>query len=334
MSFARTPGDAALLRRRSLPAGAVVAMREMRDGWPVRTVLWPGRADGPGSILFITGRGDFLEKYCETFHDLTDAGWGVATFDWRGQGLSGRQGDDLMKGHSPGFDNWLGDLDELIGWFRESLPGPWFAVAHSMGGHLLQRHLAGENGEFSRAVLLSPMLGVKAPPLGPFLARLLARFMVRIGRGGAYVPGGGPYRKGTPNLRRQRLLTTDPDRYADEGWWIERNPALALGSVTFGWLNATFVSLRALFSPSPGAVVTGEGADLTPMLQRITTPMLIMIATDDRLVDNGVTRRAQALMPYARLEEVPRAGHELLREVGPVRARVLARVTAFLRSGT
>ncbi len=331
MSADALTGDAALMRRRTLPAGGVVAMRAMRDGWPVRTAVWSGRADGPGSILFITGRGDFMEKYCETFHDLTDAGWGVATFDWRGQGLSGRQGDDPMKGHSPGFDNWLGDLDELAGWYRESLAGPWFAVAHSMGGHLLQRHLAGENGEFERAVLLSPMLGVRAPPLGPFLARLMARLMVRLGRGQAYVPGGGPYVKGVPGSYRQRLLTTDPDRYSDEGWWVEQVPALALGSVTFGWLDAAFASLRALFSPPPGTRGTGEGSDVTPMLQRITTPMLIIIPDDDRLVDNDATRRAQALMPYARIEEVAGAGHELLREAAPVRARVLARVTAFLR---
>ena len=305
----------------------------MRDGWPVRTLLCPPRPGGPGSILFITGRGDFMEKYCETFHDLTEAGWGVASFDWRGQGLSGRQGDDPMKGHSPGFENWLSDLDELIGWFEASLPRPWFAVAHSMGGHLLQRHLAGENGEFTRAVLLAPMLGVSARPLGPWLARLLARIMVRLGRGGSYVPGGGPYVKGTAGSHRQKLLTTDPERYVDEGWWVEQVPALALGSVTYGWLDAAFRSLRALFSPPPGTHGTGEGANRLPMLQRITTPMLILIPEHDQLVDNAVTRRVRDLMPYARLEEIPVAAHELLREAGPIRARVLARVVRFLKEG-
>ncbi len=325
----------------------------MRDGWPVRTLLCPPREaearlspahkeapllppahkEAPGSILFITGRGDFMEKYCETFHDLVDAGWGVASFDWRGQGLSGRLGDTAMKGHSPGFDNWLSDLDEMIGWFEASLPRPWFAVAHSMGGHLLQRHLAGENGEFRRAVLLSPMLGVAAWPLGPTLARWLARLMVRLGFGGAFIPGGGPYVTGVAGSRRQRLLTSDPERHADEGWWVEQVPALALGSVTYGWLDAAFRSLAALFSPPPAAHGTGEGTNRRPMLQRITTPMLILIPEHDGLVDNRVTRRTRGLMPLTRLEEVPGAGHELLREAGPVRARVLARLVRFLREG-
>ena len=42
---------------------------------------------------------------------------------------------------------------------------------------------------------------------------------------------------------------------------------------------------------------------------------------------------AQAQMPYARLEEFPGAGHELLREASDIRARVLARVTTFLETG-
>ncbi len=323
----------ALARRRTLPAGGTAAMRTMRDGWPVRTLLWPGRADGPGSLLFLTGRGDFAEKYCETFHDLVDAGWGVATFDWRGQGLSGRQGDTPMRGHSPGFENWLADLDELVAWYQASLPRPWHAVAHSMGGHILQRHLAGENGEFSRAALLSPMLGVSARPLGPWLARRLARLMVGLGLGGRYVPGGRDYVPGEAGSVRQKLLTSDPERYSDEGWWVGQNPALALGSVTYGWLDAAFRSLATLFSPPPGLRGTGEGAASQPLLQRITTPMLILIPATDGLVDNDVTRRAQSLMPYARLEEVACGGHELLREASDIRAQVLARLLAFLESG-
>ncbi len=310
-------------------------MRTMRDGWAVRTAFWPGNdpESGKGSILFLTGRGDFMEKYAETLHDLVDAGWGVATFDWRGQGLSGRQGDDAMKGHSPGFENWLGDLDELIAWFQASLPRPWYAVAHSMGGHLLQRHLAGENCEFTRAVLLAPMLGVSARPLGAPVARLLARTAVWLGFGGHYVPGGGPYKQGTAGSERQSLLTSDPARYLDEAWWVTENPALALGNITYGWLDAAFRSLTWIFSAPKGAHGTGEGAHRRPMLQRITTPMLILIPVNDGLVDNDITRSAQHLMPYARLEEIPDAAHELLRELPAIRTAVLVRLLDFLKQG-
>ena len=326
---------AALSRRRTLPPGGHVVLQPMADGWPVRSLYWPAKQNGPGSILLLTGRADFAEKYAETLHDLIDAGWGVATFDWRGQGRSGRVGDDSMKGDAPagGFDRWLADLDTLIGWFHRVLPPPWFAIGHSMGGHLLLRHLAGENCEFERAVLLAPMLGVSARPLGAPLARLLARLMVGLGLGHRYVAGGGPRLPREPGSARQLLLTTDPERYGDEGWWVEQNPALALGSSTWGWLAAAFASLDALLKPPRGLRGTGEGARRVPALQRITTPVLVLVAEPDGLVDNAITRNAVATMAHATLEAVPGAGHELLREASDIRARVLARVTDFLQTG-
>lgn len=323
--------DAALIRRWTLPEGAVFETRVMADGWRLRTVFWPGNPAGPGSILFLTGRGDFIEKYAETFHDLVDAGWGVMSFDWRGQGLSGRLGDTAMKGHSPGFDIWLSDLDTVTGRFQAIMPKPWFAIGHSLGGHLLLRHLAGENREFTRAVLLAPMLGVSARPLGAPLARRIAHWLTRLGRGGRFVWRGGPYVPGTAGSVRQRLLTSDAERYLDESWWIAQTPALALGSVTWGWLAAAFASLDVLLKPPVRLRGTGEGADARPRLQRITTPVLVLVPESDGLVDGEITRDAVSRMPSATLEEVAATGHELLREASDIRARVLARVTDFLQ---
>ena len=301
-------------RRHGLPAGGKQQVRAMRDGWPVRTIFWPGRDPARGAILLLNGRGDFVEKYAETIHDLIDAGWGVASFDWRGQGLSGRMGDTPEKGHADSFEPWLADLDELTGWFHTALPGPWFAMAHSMGGHLLLRRLADGGGGFGRVVLLSPMLGMLTPPVAPMLARTMARAMVLLGRGGRYVRGGGPRIKAAPGSGRQLLLTSDPERYGDEAWWTAQNPVLSIGSPTYGWLAAAFRSLDRLFAG----------------LRRVGTPLLILIPADDRLVDNSATRRAHTLLPGAALVAIPGAGHELLREASDTRAQVLARATACL----
>lgn len=305
-----------LARRHSLPAGGTIAMQAMADGWMVRTLLWPGRDAAKGSILFLIGRGDFAEKYAETFHDLVDAGWGVATFDWRGQGLSGRMGDAPEKGHAVSFDPWVSDLAEIAAWAHRVLPGRWYAVAHSMGAHLLLRFLAGGGGGFDRAVLLSPMLGMLAPPIGPRLARILAWVMVATGCGGGYVAGGGPRIKAAAGSDRQTLLTSDAARYGDEAWWTEQEPRFSMGSATYGWLSAAFGSVAKLF---------GGG------LARVKLPMLVMIPAADRLVDNSATRRAMAIFPAAQLVVIEGAGHELLREADAVRASVLTRVTAFLQ---
>lgn len=302
----------ALARRRSLPAGGTVAMRTMADGWPVRTAIWPGSDPGRGSILLLTGRGDFIEKYAETLHDLVDAGWSVATCDWRGQGLSGRLGDAPEKGHCNSFEPWVADLGELAAWFRVELPGPWFAIAHSMGGHLLLRHLASHSDDFDRVALLSPMLGMLAPPLGPRAAALAARIKVRLGQGGDYVAGGGPRIKAAPGSARQTLLTSDPDRYGDEAWWAEQVPAVSMGSPTWGWLDAAFASLQRL---------RGQ-------LSVVKTPLLILVPSQDWLVDNAATRGAAEVLG-ATVEVIAGAGHELLREADARRAAVLAQIVEF-----
>ncbi len=291
-------------------------MLAMRDGWPVRVMHWDRRADGPGSLLLVSGRGDFIEKNCLALHELVDAGWGVATFDWRGQGRSGRIGVDPMKGDSPGFDVWRDDLGEIIAWAGARLPAPLQIIAHSMGGHLLVRHLAAGRGGVGRAVLTSPMLGLMAPPFGPWVARWLAALMVGVGRGGAYVLGGGPYRAGAAGEVRQRMLTSDADIHGDEGWWIAQDPALAIGSVTWRWLADAFASLDALAAaPKPGV----------PLL--ITSPEL------DSLVDPAATR-ARAVAWGAELASFAGAGHELLRETDHIRHAVLARMTNFLCEGS
>jgi lysophospholipase len=306
-----------LLRRRTLPAGGALHYRLLRDGWPVRTMRWPAR-EGQATLMLITGRGDFIEKYAETIHDLVDAGWGVATFDWRGQGLSRRVGKTPMHGHTPGFDIWVADLAELLDWAGE---GPAVnVVAHSMGGHLVLRHLAAGGIGIARAALLSPMTGVAARPLGPVVARLVAGWQVRRGHGGDYVWGGGPWRQGQPGERRQYWLTSSTERYVDESWWVGQFPGLALGSVTWGWLDQAFIGNAALAAPG--------------VPEAIEVPVLALVPDRDALVDSAATQRLVARIPGAACEHFANAGHELLREAEPLRSAVLQRILNFLSQAT
>lgn len=284
----------------------------MRDGWPVRTLRWPAR-DGRPSVLLITGRADFIEKYAETIHDLVDAGWGVVSFDWRGQGLSRRLGKTPQHGASPGFDLWLDDLADLIDWAGDGMPVP--VMAHSMGGHLLLRYLAAGGSGVARAAVLAPMTGLAVRPLGPLLGRWLAGLFVALGKGGDYVWGGGPWEPGRPGERRQQWLTGSLERYADESWWIGEYPPLALGSVTWGWLDDAFSSCAALAAPG--------------VPEAISVPTLALVPERDALVDSAATRRLMARVPGGAFANYPGAGHELLRESEPLRGQVLARILAF-----
>jgi lysophospholipase len=297
--MARVTETEALQRRRSLPVGGMIEPLMMADGWPLRTARWEGSR---GSIMFITGRGDFFEKYSEALHDWTDAGWAVATFDWRGQGGSGRLGKTAGHGHLDDFALLRTDLVAIFDWFHKTMPGPHFAVAHSMGGHLLLQHLAAQPQALVRAVLLAPMMGISASPLGPAAAGRLARLMVALGRGQEWVLGAGPYGQGAD--KRQPLLTSDAARYADERWWVAQHPELAIGGISWGWLAAAFASMK--------------------LLRPVETPLLVLMAQTEALVDNAATRR---MFPDAQI--VAGAAHEIIRERHVVRQRAMKMIEAF-----
>lgn len=305
-----------LIRRRTLPPAARWEMLAI-DGWPVRTARWPTTGAAAGSILFVGGRADFIEKYGEAYWTWRDEGFGVATFDWRGQGRSGRLGRDAHAGHGD-FARWTDDLDAIAGWFVATMPAPHFIVAHSMGGHLALRHLARGRSPFGRAVLLAPMLGIHLAATAPRLVRGLADAATRLGFGRRYAPLQHGYGDWQQRPERQALLTDSGDRFADEHWWIAGDPALALGGTTFGWLASAFASIDTLFAPG--------------VLEAIATPTLILVGEHERLVDLAAIRAAAARLPNVDLQILAGGRHELLRELDAVRTDTHQRILRFLKA--
>ncbi len=299
--------------RHPLPATARVETVAMRDGWPVRTVAIDPEGPARGTLLFQGGRGDFVEKYAEALGDWAARGWRVRSFDWRGQGLSGRLGRDATTGHADDFAPWVGDLAELARRWRVE-GEPFVLIGHSMGGHLVLRALVEGAVAADAAVLVAPMIGTRGPPAA--VGRWVAAVLARLGR-----PDRPAWRRnekpGHVVGGRQSLLTHDDARYADEMWWREHRPELVVGPPSWSWLAAAYRSSLASFAPA--------------RLARVTTPVLILNALADRLVDPRATVRAAGRLPNAELIDYGDASaHEILREVDPVRDHALATIDRFL----
>lgn len=297
--------------RRTRPDGAAFTHWAARDGWPIRRMDWrqPAGVAARGSLLFVNGRGDFIEKYLEIYGVWHGAGWNVTAFDWRGQG--GSRGD-IPDGNLSDFAPWIDDLDALLADWRAGMPGPHVAVSHSMGAHLLLRLLVERHPALDAAVLIAPMMRVNSKPIPPVVAPWLAGLASRLGwrdRPLAKAPTHGP--------RRQRALTGgSPERYEDETWWWGEEPGFNIGTPSWGWLNASYRSAARSFTAEK--------------LGAVETPVLILATEIDRLVAIGAVRRAARLLPHATLHVYPDAAHEILREADPVRLDALARIDAFL----
>ena len=302
--------------RRTLPAGASLGTWRAPDGWRFRTFDWPAAGAARGSILFQCGRGDFFEKYLESFAHWHAAGWRITSIDWRAQAGSGRGTDQPHVGHIQDYARYIDDLGAYWAEWSQGADGPRVAFGHSMGGHLILRAMAEGVIVPDAAVLVAPMLGLHSP-VGPRLGEAFARLMGSLG------DSARPAWKGNerPNTRfsRQQLLTHDDSRYADEVWWQAQNPQLITGPPSWNWVIQGFASTRLLRT--------------SPALATMATPVLMLVAEADQLVDPKAALAVAATLPDARVIRFgAESAHEVLREADPVRNRALDEIDKFLDS--
>lgn len=309
--------------RRTIPAGAIQDMVAARDGWPRRRIrLAPTGGEGAGgaarrgTLLFLGGRADHYEKYLESLMHWADAGWAVHSIDWRGQGGSGRNAPESNVGHVDRYARWVDDLSDDWAALCAQGASPRVIVAHSMGGHLTLRALVERRIAPAAVVLLSPMLGF-ARRLPIAFGRAMAGAMERWR--GADAPAWTIPADGERGIvpARAAALTGDAARYADEGWWQEQRPELALGPGSWRWVSEAYASFAAM---------EAKGA-----LEGVTTPVLLLGAEADALVSAQAIRRAGVRLPGAETHLYPPpAAHELLRETDAVRDDAMRRIAAFL----
>lgn len=302
-------------RRRSPPPGWQELRIRMDDGWMVRTGGAGPAAPPRGTILLVNGRGDFIEKTWESMRDFAERGFATVSFDWRGQGKSGRLGDGAEPCHADGFDRLLADAVALLDGPWAQLPQPLFIAGHSMGGHMTARLLGLRQQRFAKAALLAPMLGIQSGPLPPAMIRRLVRLMIGRGRARRYAFGQGGYGPRMQSPLRQGRLTGSTERFADEAWFMATLPELRLGGVTFGWLQSAFDSIDKLLGPG--------------VPEAITLPILMLLPEHESLVDPEASRRFAARLVNAEVVDVAGARHELLRESDALRAAVLERLDRF-----
>ena len=303
--------------RRAIPVGARETLWTAPDGHPIRRIDWQGSADFcRGSILFLPGRGDFYEKYLETLEDWHCRGWRVTAADWRGQAGSGRLGNDAVTGHIDDYATWIGDLTALWTQWKAETPGPHVLAGHSMGGHLALRALAEGKVDPGALVLCAPMLGLASSALPNWLMQAGARLMTMLGdpRRPAWKWEEKP---GQVPASRAQLLTHDPDRYGDELFWRDARPELVMGPGSWGWVERSYASMRAL--------------ERSGVLEAIRQPVLIVASENDELVSfAAIVCAVQRLKRGELLRFGPEARHEILREEDGVRDGALAAIDDFL----
>lgn len=297
------------------PPGANVLEIVTRDKVTLRAAYWNCGDVCSGTVAILPGHAEFIEKYFEVIGELLSRGFDVAILDWRSQGRSQRLARNPHKGHTGNFRAYERDLDA----FAEQILAPfcrppWYALCHSMGGAIALAKARTGHSPFSRLVLTSPMIDLYGLRFRRSI-EALARALVWFGQGRRFVPRGARDSHALDRFEAN-IVTSDPVRHARTAEIVKAAPYLAIGDPTIGWLNAAFRLMRRFREPE--------------FPRRLLTPVLIVAAGSDHLVDSAATEEFAQLLKAGKCITIPGAKHEILMEREPFRELFWAAFDAFL----
>lgn len=326
-----------------VPPGGIVETITTRDGMHLRAARWTptGNTDVTGqprgTVCLMTGRAEFIEKYYEVIEDLRRRGFVVAIFDWRGQGLSQRLLKHPFRGHIRHFKQYNLDLDAFLTKFVSvHCSAPYFALAHSMGGHILFSQSKGGLARFfDRIVLTAPMLHlaprmllgvhwlrpgrnvVSNKVVSQRPTRLITGLMRLFGFGWAYVYGGNDE---IIHGFQGNLVTSDEARYDRYNELLAAYPELGIGSVTNSWMNSACRSMRKILK--------------FKFISAIDVPILIIASGSDQIVSTPAIEKITHKMRVGHHIIIRNARHEIMLERDDLREQFWAAFDAYIPGET
>jgi lysophospholipase len=293
-----------------VPKGTEVYAAHTRNNLRIRAMTAPPfTGDSKGTVVILNGRADFVERYFETMADLQRRGYHVAGFDWRGQGGSQRLLKDHLRGHIRSYREYDEDLRAVMeGVVTKNCPGPYYAIGHSTGGHILLRNLSRQTW-FKKAIVTAPLMELRYGAWPKSVAFLLATVATAFGFGWCYLPG---FKK-PPFLLRDfegNPLTSDRKRWDRDVRTMQVHKTLGVGGPTYAWLVATILSFKDLHSRRKG--------------QGLNCPVMMILAGREHVVDNAASHRFANAMPGVSVVTIGQSMHEIMLENDTVRKEFLA----------
>ena len=269
-----------------------------------------------GHVVFIQGRGTFLEFYEVLIDPLLERGYDVWTYDLTGQGGSSRL--PLEKDLSPltkqrmqhidSFGSYLLDMHEFIQ--KVVLPkvgdDRLLLGGYSKGGHLALRYLQSyPENSFKGAFAISPLLSLKLPIYHTAVSGSLYLIGALFSDLNKYVPGAGDVDPIFAMTFTTNPYTSDPERFQEMVRLCEQYPDWMMGGVSVTWLRAAIESVFALWKPDS--------------LQAIQIPVLISTGLKDGVVDVSYNAQFVEELSHGKHLVYPTGRHELFRETPAIR---------------
>jgi lysophospholipase len=272
-------------------------------------------AGARGTIIFLNGRAEYIERYFETMRDAQARGFSVASLDWRGQGGSQRLLNDRMRGYVKRFSDYDEDLRSFMTQVvLKQCPKPYYVVAHSTGGQIVLRALRHRTA-FSKVILTAPLVDLKYGWWPKPIIRLVNLLTQILQLTWMYLPGyaTAPLK---PGDFAKNPLTSDESRWDRDIKTLEAHPELAIGGVTYGWLIAAMASINEL--------------KRWPKGQPVSCPTLIITAGRENVVDARAARFFSQRVQGISFMQIEGSKHEILMEQDTLRKPFWSAFDAFV----
>ena len=249
-----------------------------------------------GSVVIVHGLSEFTRKYYEFSWYLLNQGYDVFLYDQRCHGRSDRLTPDKNLIHVDAFSDYTKDLHCFL--TNVVLPAttkPLYLYAHSMGGAVAADYLAQHPQIFCKAILSAPMIEPLTGSVSPFIARLGLKARLLFGNGTARFWRNKDFDPNYPFERSNdrsyaRFRCNQDIRLADENY---RTTPLSVR-----WVHQS-VSLRRRLTSKK-------------FLKKITTPILMVCADEDRMVSIPAQIDFAKNCPSCQRVVLPNATHAIL----------------------
>ncbi len=250
--------------------------------------------DSVASVVLVHGLSEFSRKFYELIFYLLSHGYNVFTYDQRCHGLSDRLTEHHDMLHVDRFDDYVDDLalfvDRVV---RPVTDKPLYLYTHSMGGATGALFLAQYPDVFEKAVFTAPMF-----------EPIVTQVPVPIARGGVWVGrllcGGKAKfplsREFNPEVKYHPSQGTSRARFEHHIAMRRANPDYQSTPMSYGWVWGSLTVGRRILRRAA----------------QIRTPLLILSAGDDTVVNNRPQHVFAARADACRLVTIDGATHGML----------------------
>jgi alpha-beta hydrolase superfamily lysophospholipase len=243
------------------------------------------------TVVIVHGLGEHGGRYAHVAAWFAALGATVYAMDLRGHGRSGGQ-----RGHAPGLNALLDDIDVVVDHAREESGAPLVLLGHSFGGLLAIAYALDRPDRLDRAIFSAPLLIVKASV--PAWKRAAAGILPTI----------------APRLSLSNEV--DPNLLSHDSAIAQayRGDPLVHDRLSAGMYGQTIARGERFIARAP----------------ELRVPFLLLHGRDDRIVDPAGSQRffAHATAPERAFCLYPGMYHEILNEVD--REKVFADIDSWL----